>query len=296
MIPEKYKDFYGDQIRWFTGLIVDINDPIKLARVKVRIYGIHPDENVIPDADLPWAQVMTPTNEGGAGEIGNPLGLQVGALVFGMFMDGQHSQLPLVMGSLPKYEDKEELNDRLEKSTSRLARGTNTITKTPDGTIGAPAASYNAEYPHNKVTQTTSGHVIEIDDTPNAERIHIFHKSGTFVEMYPNGDVVTQQKNGWRSVTGNDKLHVTNDLDIIVGGNLNFQANTGTIQIGSGDVVASGISLIGHIHNNQDGPLTGPGPTSPPLGAEDTILVTEQAAAAEAVISDPLLTSIVFDT
>ena len=55
-------------------------------------------------------------------------------------------------------------------------------------------------YPNNKVTQTPSGHVIEIDDTPDAERIHIYHKSGTFIEMQPNGDVVTQHKNGFRSV------------------------------------------------------------------------------------------------
>lgn len=293
MIPGRYKDFYGDQVRWFTGQVVDINDPIQLGRIKVRIYGIHSESTIdIPDADLPWAQTTTPLTEGGTSEWGNPLGIQVGALVFGLFMDGQNSQMPLVLGSLPKYEGP----DRDIKSVNRLARGENTITKTPDGTIGEPAASYNAEYPHNKVTQTTSGHVIEIDDTPDAERIHIFHKSGTFVEMRPNGDVVTQQKNGWKSVTGNDKMHVTNDMDLIIGGNLNLTANTGTIQIGSGDVIASGISLVGHIHNNQDGPLTGPGPTSPPLGATDTILVTEQAAAAEAVISDPLLTSIVFDT
>lgn len=293
MIPERYKDFYGDQVRWFTGLVVDNNDPVQLGRIKVRIYGVHPESTLdVPDEDLPWAQTVTPITEGGTTEWGNPLGVQVGALVFGFFMDGTNSQMPLVLGSLPKYEGP----DRDIKTVNRLARGTNTITKTPDGTIGEPAASYAAEYPHNKVTQTTSGHVIEIDDTPDAERIHIFHKSGTFVEMRPNGDVVTQQKNGWKSVTGNDKIHVTNDMDLIIGGNLNLTANTGTIQIGSGDVIASGISLTGHIHNNQDGPLTGPGPTSPPLGATDTILVTEQAAAAEAVISDPLLTAIVFDT
>ena len=33
--------FYGDQNRWFVGLVIDIDDPLKLDRVKVRIQGIH---------------------------------------------------------------------------------------------------------------------------------------------------------------------------------------------------------------------------------------------------------------
>ena len=292
MIPDRYKDFYGDQTRWFTGEVVSISDPLQLARIKVRIYGVHSnDKQAIPDDDLPWAQTVSPITEGGTTELGNPLGVQVGALVFGFFMDGQSSQLPLVVGSLPKYEG----DDRDIKSVNRLARGTNTITKTPNSIIGEPDASYDAKYPHNKVTQTTSGHVIEIDDTPDAERIHVFHKSGTFIEMRPNGDVVTQQKNGWRSVTGNDKLYVSNDMDIQVAGNLNIKANTGTIEIGSGDVTASNISLVNHIHNNQDGPLSGPGPTSKPLGPEESVLESDQYSS-DAAVADPLLTAIVFDT
>lgn len=291
MIPKRFIDFYGDETRWFTGEVVSIDDPLELARVRVRIYGIHgTDKQLVPDDDLPWAQVSTPVTEGGTSEWGNSLGVQVGALVFGMFLDGQNSQLPLVVGSLPKYEGE----DRDIKSVNRLARGENTITKTPNSVIGEPDPSYAAEYPHNKVTQTTSGHVIEIDDTPDAERIHIFHKSGTFVEMRPNGDVVTQQKNGWRSVTGNDKLYVSSNLDIQVAGNLNIEANTGTIQIGSGDVIASEISLVNHIHNNQDGPLSGPGPTSPPLGEGASTLVATTGTASGSV-ADPLLTSIVFE-
>ena len=32
--------FYGNKTRWFIGIIVDVNDPLKLDRVKVRIEGI----------------------------------------------------------------------------------------------------------------------------------------------------------------------------------------------------------------------------------------------------------------
>lgn len=41
IVPKMHSEFYGDETRWFIGLVLDINDPIQLGRVKVRIYGIH---------------------------------------------------------------------------------------------------------------------------------------------------------------------------------------------------------------------------------------------------------------
>ena len=38
-----------------------------------------------------------------------------------------------------------------------------------------PTTPYAAEYPHNHVYESESGHIREIDDTPNAERIHERH-------------------------------------------------------------------------------------------------------------------------
>jgi hypothetical protein len=243
MIPGNV-DFYGDQSRWFMGEVVDINDPLQLARIKVRVYGIHSSK--ILDRDLPWAQTVTPITEGGTAHLGNPLGVQVNALVFGVFLDGPNSQLPLILGSLPKYEDLEEPDDRLDKSVSLLARGTNTIEKTPDEVIEEPESPYAAKYPYNYVHRTPRGHVIEIDDTydsdgeggvlTNHERIHIYHRSGTFIEMHPNGDVVTQHKNGWRSVTGNDKLHVTGNMDIFVDGDMNITVKGNVNETVSGNV------------------------------------------------------------
>ena len=45
--------FYGDQNRWFVGLVIDVNDPLKLDRVRVRIQGIHThDTSLIPNSDF----------------------------------------------------------------------------------------------------------------------------------------------------------------------------------------------------------------------------------------------------
>ena len=97
--------FYGDQNRWFVGLVIDIDDPLKLDRVKVRILGIHThDTSLIPNSDLPWAQVAIPVTEGGSSGIGANASLKPRAQVFGFFLDGKNSQLPLVLGSIPKIE------------------------------------------------------------------------------------------------------------------------------------------------------------------------------------------------
>ena len=97
--------FYGDHSRWFIGLVIDVNDPLKLDRVRVRIQGIHThDTTLIPNEDLPWAQVAIPVTEGGSSGIGANCSLKPRAQVYGIFLDGKNSQLPLVIGSIPKIE------------------------------------------------------------------------------------------------------------------------------------------------------------------------------------------------
>ena len=64
-------NFYGDNIRWFMGIVKDLKDPIKMGRVRVRIFGVHSeDQQEIPDDKLPWAQVMAPVTEGGVNNQG----------------------------------------------------------------------------------------------------------------------------------------------------------------------------------------------------------------------------------
>ena len=108
MIPTS-KKFYGDSTRWFVGRVISINDPLEMGRIKVRIVGIH-DNPEIADGDLPWAQVVVPVTEGGSSGLGATTGIKEQAQVFGIFLDGTHSQLPMVVGSMPKFEG--EVKDR----------------------------------------------------------------------------------------------------------------------------------------------------------------------------------------
>ena len=99
-------EFYGDNTRWFVATVVDASPPYGYeGRVKIRVHGLHTeDTRLIPQNDLPWAQCMIPTTEGGVSGIGRIPQLLPSALVFGFFADGLNSQIPIVMGSLPHIE------------------------------------------------------------------------------------------------------------------------------------------------------------------------------------------------
>ena len=104
--------------------------------------------------------------------------------------------------------------------------------------------SYNSVYPYNKVEQTESGHVFEIDDTKGFERIHQQHRSGTFYEIHPDGAKVekimadnfhfvqqneyklnlgnyeiTIKKNKGESVEGDVFINIDGERTLRVGGN-----------------------------------------------------------------------------
>lgn len=113
-------EYYGDDSRWFLGTVINSNPPAGLeGRVKVRIHGVHNPSTVeIPEADLPWAQVVVPTTEGGVSGIGRIPQLTAGAFVFGVFMDGVSSQIPLILGSIPHIETPSMIQKQRRLSSS----------------------------------------------------------------------------------------------------------------------------------------------------------------------------------
>ena len=152
-------DFIGQQFTWFTGVIENITDPMKLNRVKVRCIGFHTqDTKVVSTNDLPWATVVMPvTNASIKGNGGNHH-LEVGSWVVGFFRDGPSAQDPMVLGSVATQTDGEQ-DIPTESSTT------------------------------NKVYKSKSGHLIEIDNTDGDERVNIKHKSGSRITMNSDGTV-----------------------------------------------------------------------------------------------------------
>lgn len=92
---------------WWIGVVENRHDPAKLGRCQVRIFGYHTDNVAeLPSEDLPWAMIMTPATSAGISGVGtSPTGLVEGSWVLGFFLDGRRAQEPLIMGSLPGYDD-----------------------------------------------------------------------------------------------------------------------------------------------------------------------------------------------
>ena len=211
---------------WFQGVVENRDDPLQLGRCKVRCLGFHTHNNTqLKTEELPWAHPLQPITSAAMSGIGQtPTGPVLGTWVFGFFRDGRSAQQPVIvgtMGGIPTERPPQEVgfSDPTgvypkeeyigEADTNRLARGVtmDTIVQKKlenidemelatsiDGsdTVREPETKYSAQYPLNKVTESESGHIIEIDDTEGAERIHVYHKSGTFLEVHPGGDIVVK--------------------------------------------------------------------------------------------------------
>ncbi|WP_298751820.1 hypothetical protein [uncultured Arcobacter sp.] len=265
---------------FFEGIVENNIDPLKLGRVQVRILGIHTDNKTdLPTEDLYWAELSFPPNSPYIDGQCDYYGLKNGSVVHVFFKDSD-MQKPVVFGVAPRIP--KELQDSStgfsdpngeypsvldESPLNRLARNEkieDTIIQTKKDDVDSttacgvdiiePITAYDAEYPYNKVIATKS-HIIEIDDTNGKERIHIYHKSGSFTETHPDGTVVEKVKakkyliietdenehvkGAWNKKVDGDiniesgsnvKLVVTTDVTIETGNDTNIDA-TGNVNI-----------------------------------------------------------------
>ena len=256
---------------FYKAIVEDNKDPLKLGRVKVRIFGLHTDNKSKADKyeylsvkDLPWAYpiypVFSPTISGENFAFGVP---EKGSIVAVIFEDA-YKQKPFYLGTIPSIEQRPDYTkgfsdpDKVypkkewvgESSISRLARHENIektiiplkqVPLTKPVLFTEPITPYNTVYPCNKVIKTKSGHIIELDDTPGAERIHIWHRSGTNIEIYPNGknvkknvedDVTITLGDTNSKIKGNENKEVDGNMTMIISGNVNIQIK-GTCNITS---------------------------------------------------------------
>lgn len=258
---------------WWTGIVEDKQDPLKLGRCRVRCVEWHSDNKMkVPTEMLPWAIPALPINNTSV------YAPKEGDMVFGFFLDGESAQNPVMLGIFPsiplrepnsqnafsdsrgdealklsprKPKSKTYNNDgsgiKLEESdrgvnypdkldeptTSRLARNENvdetfineriekrvTNIQVVNSSWDEPKTEYNAKYPYNNVTESESGHIFEVDDTPGAERIHEAHRNGTFRELFPNGDKVEKiTKDNYQIIMGNDKVYIMGKCQVTIQG------------------------------------------------------------------------------
>ena len=73
------------------------------------------------------------------------------------------------------------------------------------GTWSEPETEYAATYPRNHVFETEGGHLKEYDDTPDKERIHERHASGSGYEIFSDGTKITRVKQDNYNIISNDE-------------------------------------------------------------------------------------------
>jgi len=278
-----------ENVIFFSGVVEDRKDPKKLGRFRVRAFGFHSDnKEEVPCNTLPWAiPVIGSFNT----DYKPPI---EGNWVFGLFLDGNDAQHPIVLGVLPGmptsfpnnkngFNPSSDINpppgDIFQPDIPRQARGEDlaeTIaaqqhalrSKDCESGLIQPIPPYKAEYPYNKVNQTESGHAFELDDTPGSERINMYHRTGTFMEMDPSGgqtnkilgknvkiveqnDVVWIQGNAKVLIEGTNDVEIRGHCNLTIDGDFNTNVHgdyflnvAGGIYMNSGDIFAQKSSAI----------------------------------------------------
>ena len=83
-----------------------------------------------------------------------------------------------------------------------------------------------SQYPYNQVQETSSGHVIELDDTPGGERVLLKHRKGAGIEVRADGSVVISAVNNKVEVTGGDQtVIIEGHGNLVYNGNLNLKVS-----------------------------------------------------------------------
>lgn len=183
-----------------------------------------------------------------------------------------------------KDSDGNEINPHLSLTLRRATRITGiptadfnamttaagNVTAASDGTVwNQPSIPYNALYPYNHVYETESGHIVEYDDTPSSERIHIRHRTGTSTEISANGTQTNIIKGDSYTLTnGDNQVYIQGKSDITIDGrhklyinkdgatNNHYDIQIGpganvNIQVDSGDINLH--TLTGRINMNSGG-------------------------------------------
>jgi len=243
------------QFLWWIGVVEDRKDPLKLGRCRVRIFGHHSEKKTeVPTNKLPWAHPVLPLNnsnpyapkegetvvgfymDGEDRQFPVMMGITPGIPIkrendtFG-FTDPRSSSELASAPSKPDIfgESKERYPRTLdEPTTPRAARNESTDKSQHQDKLNKLIESKSdydlvevpkTVYPYNNVYESESGHLMEFDDTPGAERVHLYHRSGTYQEFFSNGDAAQKVENDKREVVRNNyKLYVGKDGDILVVG------------------------------------------------------------------------------
>lgn len=205
---------------FYQAIVEDNKDPDKCKRVKVRIFGIHTSKTSgefegIDTSNLPWAEVMGGTDFGLVGGVGVSSVLRQGTMVW-VFFRNDDPNYPVVIGTVAGV------------NTSKTPYGSGFCD--PDGIhpkrMGSDLhPSAQGSYGSLATIETQSGHLIELDDSSGNERVKVTHKSGSYIEIAPDGTIkINSVANMEHNIAGDYKLNVTGNISTQSGGENKVQA------------------------------------------------------------------------
>jgi hypothetical protein len=206
---------------YYRGKVEDVSDPEERGRVRVRVESIWPATSVGKN-DLPWADVPTVGQGERKGLLCVP---EVGDAVIVAFEFGDVDYPIVIGGWFGFHADGGQKTDVPkagvgEDDTASDKKGKDTnVTGVSGVTISEPSDPKQVSYPANKVFRTSSGHLVELDDSSGAERINVAHKSGTWAEFHPDGSLVFGvQGKRYTVVESDDAEHIKGRKDVVVDG------------------------------------------------------------------------------
>lgn len=114
-------------------------------------------------------------------------------------------------------------------------------------------SSFAAKYPSNSAYTTHGGHIIELDNTKDHERIHVQHKKGTSIELSPEGDMHSKVKKDFQlmvdgnvEINSNKKVTITGKEGVKIDfGGTTFQMDKSSMGMGgeSGNVTVGNYAV-----------------------------------------------------
>jgi len=150
------------------------------------------------------------------------------------------------------------------------------------GFFSEPETKFDSKYPYNHVTVTESGHIYEMDDTPGKERIHEYHSSGTFTEIYPKGTRVQKVvRDNYEFTLGDNYVNIKkielDDEGTSHGGNLYVRIEGDVYEFVEGNVerqingtLTENVGGNHHLHINGDQTITVEGSKACKIKGDDT--------------------------
>lgn len=193
---------------------------MKLGRVRVTV------NDAAGQMAFAWARVATLVGGEGSGVVAVP---PVGAFVVVAF-EGDDPNRPVVLGSgwmAPGNTSQAPLAAQGLADPVRLPRGVDTATGAGGAAIVEPVDPSDPTYPDNFVFRSPkAGHLIEVDDTKEHERISVTHgTSKTRIEIHPDGSlVIGVAGRSYVLVEGDDATHVKGRSDTVVDGEATVKA------------------------------------------------------------------------